>query len=438
MMNSGVTKIYGISAGVIFDLFGFFISITLCLLTLTDTFSLNSSFAMIFAVALLAISRPIDRNQAGNPLIFLILAYLAFLVVGHFVDESIRPKPPLEARKLTAISFFSMMTGVFLAGLVGTMALRSAKNRQQYFRSSYAKLMMFFGFASYLLLVARAGSIPLLASNPDVARYQFFSGAGYLAIFFHGLPILIMAYLSASFLPNARASKRSAHLMISVVLIMQLLVGMRGVFLATLLAYTLIYYRLSGITLKRSMIILYVLCALLFLGAVGSFRRFGGLSLDGMIFELIVVFTARTEVLGWIVDRFPVSETYGWSRYVTDIVRLIPGVNQAQNVELRYLLIGEGGPMHEAAELNAGIVGEAWINAGNSGVVVVSFLFGLLIMLSYFRSVKDPDSFLKNATFSIIFSYMIVSITSGVGTRVPQLVILGAWILIASRLFKKR
>lgn len=437
-MKADVTARRNTMGGIFSDAFMVFLCIVSVFLFYFNLVPINSGSMFAGVVTAGAVFLPTKHRYGYSPLKVLLITFYVFLIAGIVVNDYFRPRLSFETQQLSLLAFFSLAIGLYLASVIIPIGNKVTDQPIDQCKTKlFLRLLVVIGMTVFSYLIATKG-IPIFSSSPNYARLEFFRGSGHLAFFFHALSAVSLALLfDAVARFNARAIAMS-HAFALIVFVCNSLIGGRGVVLANLISYFLVYALLKRKSVNTLYMVFAAAMGILFMTGVGSLRRFGHISVNTMFFELSVILTARPEALDWIVLRFPSEELYGWTRYFSDALRLLPWISGAQNSELKDILLGDQHSMPDGAEINPGLIGEAYINMGKSGVLYVPLILGMLCFWLYAKAKKHSGSFFWISAYAIMFAYTLIGLSSGLGTRVPRLIILIGWVAVIDYAFKYR
>jgi oligosaccharide repeat unit polymerase len=390
-----------------------------------------------FIAALYSILTSLGRQDAFSPRFFMIVSFLAFIMVGAWMFEVFLGRDILQdVQNSVFVAFCSLLLGLYVGNFVfrpGTLkaipALAPSPNAIIFF--------VFIGFLAYLVLVAMGG-IPILSSDPDKSRILFFAGKGAVGVFYKSLPISIGAYQYHAYASGQRKLVVRAHWLFVLLGVSLILIGGRGALLSAIVVYVVSAQILGGNRTKTGLIVVLLPIGGLVLGAIGALRRFGELSLVGVTEEIKIILTARPAALNMVFNRFDSDNPLGWATYFADFLKLLPGVSKGQNARLREAIFSGFDQMSDTAGINPSIVGEAMINAGPIGPYLVPGILGFFLVWLFRRAVRSHASFFYLQLYLLTLVASMIAVTSGLVPRIPELMILILWLAIINQAMVRR
>jgi hypothetical protein len=371
-----------------------------------------------------------STSEFYSPSVILLLAYLLLLGVGSVLYSYIRGVNYWAySTNLIGIGFLSLWLGTVFPILKFHPSPTTAKF---YGFGKLKSVVPFYGmtltaFILSFLLFASA-DIPLFSTNVNEAKLDLFSGKGYLAIFFRGLPVISLAFYYGAFSRNSQQAKKISHVLAFIVLSLMFVTGYRALTLIFLASYVSLICHLNQWKLKLPQILLGVSAVLAFLGTMGAYRR-GNMSIDGALGELAVILTARPAITDNIMVHYAENNFYYGSRYFEDLKKLLPGSQTGANVDLKNELFGNAEKMAELAGITPGICAESYMNFGAWWIPVSLFIIGFAMRLMFHAIKTKPTPAMTIAYFLLIFN-MAGAIQSGFGTKLIHLLYLLFWILV--------
>lgn len=383
----------------------------------------------------------IIKNSADNfyrPSVILLLAYLLLLGFGSIMYSFIR-----------GVDYWAYSTNLigigYLALWIGTVfpILRLGHKPTPPALSSYSKpksAIPLYGLAitslgASLLLFVISG-VPLLSTNVNEAKLSIFSGYGYLAIFFRGLPVIALALYYGAFVRNSKQAKRLSHVFAFAVVGIMFLTGYRALTLIFFASYVSLVSFLNHRHPRRSFIMIGIVGALVFLGIMGAYRR-GNTSIEGALQELGIILTARPAITDNIILHYSKNNFFYGSRYFNDLIKLLPGSQSGANVDLKYELFANAANMPELAGVTPGICAESYMNFGAWWVPVSLFIVGYAMRV-IFHAMKTKPALGISITYFLLLFNMAGAIQSGIGTKLVHLVYLIFWVFVIQVLYMWR
>ena len=404
----------------------------------TGAMGVEAAAATCVAVFLMLVFFPVRNTEIFSPITLLAFSYFVFLLLGALVFEVIRERDYLpEAQLLVFSGFIYLSLGLLIGNFLFSFKPRHEAYTLYCREPKLIWALLGVSMLAYVTLIAMGG-IPLLSENPNHARIQFFSGKGHFAVFVRAAPVLSIALLIDAIGRGSRNRLLRSHIVFAIVIVMNLLTGARGATLSVVLVYMLVYLSLTGTRVTKLQVFLAALAALVMLSVVGAQRRFSEISFDNLFQELVVILSARPAAVQRILDRFPEGQEFGLINYFSDIVRLLPGVDVSQNARVRDIIFSSSTDMHQLAGINPSLVGEAMMNVGPLGPYFLPFAVGLFAAGIYALAKSGKPTFFSIAIYFSVMAELVISVSSGLGTRMPGLIIAIFWIVVVSRLFTRQ
>ncbi len=417
---------------------GIALTIGLFLVTGFENIAPSVLSAASFTFFILVLLTNTDNSELYSPIFCLTFVYGAFLLLGAAFFDVMRPGSFFESStRFINVGFLCMLLGLCLPTALlgnrradGPPVFVTAKSRQVLYGLLGVSLL------AYLVLVGLSG-LPVLSANINQARIDFLAGKGFIALFYHASAIVNLALLYDAIGRNRKRQILASHVIMGLIALSYLLIGARGATLAVGVSYAFFYIYLKQIRINLLLVFAAAIVGLLFLAALGSLRRFGGLSLDGMTQETVIILTARPAANQLILNKLQQFDAFGAGAYFENALRLIPGYSVNTNLQLREIVLGTNTFMPSSAGVNPSIVGEAVVNLGPIGLVFVPFLFGLIMVL-FFLWMKRRPTFFRMALYFTFVAYSIIAITSGIGARMPDFVIATFWVSIVNLFYRNK
>ena len=370
------------------------------------------------------------------PDVILMSAYLLLLGIGSVLYAYIRGVQYWGySTNLFGIGYIALWIGTIVPR-VRLIPVRIGRRFEQpdtlRMRTEFLCLILFAGIAVVLLFMV--SGIPILSGNVNEAKLQFFSGKGYLSIFYRGLPIISAAYCYYALTHGSPKLRLQSHVLASIVVFVLLLTGYRGTMLIFCATYISLFSFLAGWRPRPTILIVAGCLAVTFLGFVGAYRRHN-LSVAGAITELGIVVTARPAISDNIMRHFGPSNYYEGSRYFDDLAKLLPGSQTGANVDLKYQLFANAANMPELAGITPGLPAESFMNFGPWWIPLSLFLVGYASNLAFAAMKSAPTVIRSLFYFTLVFN-LAGAVQSGIATKVIHFVFIWFWIAVIAIFFR--
>jgi len=403
----------------------------------------SASILAVLSVAILFyLASNLRTMNIYDPMLVMLGAYLFLIMIGSWLFAIIKNRSFNElASVLVYGGFVSLFCGLFLSKFklpIGNHESRSyllpnfmgAKSKRLLF------LIVILGFLSFFILIL-FGGIPMLSANVDEARLRFYAGKGYLNLFFMALPIVAIAFLSDSYASGSRRRIQYSHLFALFVFAMIFLTGYRSTFAKSVLMYFFVLLIISNEKIKISRMIAWAGALFIFIIAVGAFRR-GMVSFDALVMEAGITVVARPAMLEMILNHYESADFLYGSGYFADFIKLLPGSQVGQNVDLKNQVFANAKQMSELAGVTPSLIGEAYMNFGKLGAFIVPFTLGYFIGTIYKLCINNRNNFFIVALYTSLLLEAVISLNAGLGTRLPPYLLLFFWVVVISLLYSKR
>jgi len=392
---------------------------------------------VIYGSSVFWIARRISREFYG-PDVVLLSSYLFLLGIGSVLYAYIRGKEYWQyGTNLFGIGYVALWIGTRIP-----IARLRIENQSKWFvkldvlrMRGLLALTTIVVIAAVIILFLVSG-IPILSTDINEAKLQFFSGKGYLSIFFRGLPVISLAYCYYALTqPSARARFLS-HSLAAIVACFLILTGYRGMTLFFVTMYVSMFAFLANWNPRFWSATLAGIIAIVFLGVVGAFRRQNA-SVSGVLEEFGILVTARPAISDDIIRSFDVRNYYWGSRYFDDLVKILPGSQTGANVDLKYELFSNAANMPELAGITPGLPAESFMNFGAWWIPVSLFLVGYASKIAFVAMKSEPT--VTRSLFYFTFVYNLAgAIQTGIGTKLIHFVYIWFWIIIVRVFFRWR
>jgi len=392
-------------------------------------------FSLFLAVSVFFLK--LNHSESFSPIKIISLTYIVFLLIGASIFEQLRLAGfSGKSEQMIYVGFIGLLLGM----IIPTFFSPSSPSNKKFHAPCMARPILLFllgvSAACYLILIALSG-IPLLSDNVDQARINFFAGKGHIAIFYRGAPALSLALLIDALSRNRLKFIILSHFVAFFIVISLLAIGGRGLTLSFLMSYILLHLFMRGKDIKFLIVLFGAIFALGFMSTIGSIRRFGSATVTGALEELIIILTARPAANQLILNEFESGDKFGITAYFVNIASLLPGVSVNTNLELRNIIFLNAENMPETAGINPSISGEAFINFGHWGVFFVPAIFGLVNMMLYIKA-KKSEGFFWLAFYFLTLGSSVIAVTSGIGVRMPDVVVSLLWLGIIGSFYNKK
>lgn len=403
----------------------------------------SATILCILCVAILAfLLVKLPSLKVYDPMVVLLGSYFVLILVGTWVFELIKGRSyDSTASVLVYGGFVSMFCGVLLSRYkLLVVETKSFPHLPSVLAGAKSKILIlllsFIGLLGFFALVLQGG-IPILASDVDTARLNFFSGKGYLNSFFMVLPIVAVAFLFDSYSSGSRRRVQYVHLFAILVTALNFLTGFRTAPLKAALLYLLSYLLVTKTRVSLYKLLAMFALLLLFLVLVGAFRR-GSIDIEYLVMETGITVVARPAMLEIILNRFDLANLLHGSGYFADFIKLLPGSQVGQNVELKYQMFPYADNMPALAGVTPSIIGEAYMNFGRVGTLFIPFVVGFSLGRLYKLCIGNPNNFFVVILYVSLLLESVVALVAGIGTLLPTYLVTLFWIIIVSTLYKKR
>ncbi|NJN27491.1 MAG: oligosaccharide repeat unit polymerase [Cyclobacteriaceae bacterium] len=365
-------------------------------------------------------------GKVYHPVVLLGSSYILLLGVGSVLFPLFRGRPLNDyTLNLIGLGFISLITGIFLVEAIG---LPKSVNKQET-KIRFVEIVYIFallGLISTLLMFLRFKGIPILAANPNEAKVNFLAGNGILNLFFKGMPIFALAMLYVQF--HSGKSLFLAHIYCMLIIGFILAAGYRSTTLISLGEYVFMYLILTKKKLNIPAIIITMAVAILFLAFLGSYRR-GKPGFSGAVDEIDIVVNARPMMVELITRNFSTLDFFKGSLYYNDFKRFLPGTQVNANVDLKFAIFQNAEAMPEIAGVTPSIIGEAYMNFGQTGVLWVTLLTGAISGIFYVSFLKKQN-FLRTTLFLTLVFGLAGGIQSGIGLKLIHLTQFWFWVIV--------
>lgn len=414
------------SIGLFFTLFG------VALLVYIASMDLNNEafpffWNFIFIIGLLVIFTLVLKGQVYHPFAIIGASYLFLLGFGSVFFSFFRDRPlQAYAANLIGIGFFALMIGFYGSHHFWRTKPFSSLPKKTVINQQWLYLIAILGLMSTLYMFLSFRGIPMFMANPNEAKVNFLAGKGIFNLFFKGMPVFAMAILYVRY--QSKQSLWVAHLYCGVMIIFILGAGYRSSTVISLGEYIILYLLLTGKKLPIWSIFMAGIMVLVFIAIIGSYRR-GKTETLASTDELDIVLNARPVMVELISRNFTEFDLLHGSLYLNDFKRFLPETQVNANVDLKFLLFQNAEAMPEIAGVTPSIIGEAYMNFGQKGVLAVPLLIGVLSAILYYLFLKKGN-FLWTAVFITYVFGIAGAIQSGLGLKVIHLTQFWFWALI--------
>jgi oligosaccharide repeat unit polymerase len=250
-------------------------------------------------------------------------------------------------------------------------------NKQFY--ETFWKVCFVLSFLFTSLFFIKAGNIPMLASNPEIARVEAMKGSGiiqrfsYLTLHFGVITYFIIEYFKG----HKHINKKILILIIALVFY-NILTGPRSYALWTFILIYIVYQLLNYKKLKILHGILLLIFILTLIAVIGGVR-YSGLS-DVNFSDTIIRFVNRIYMNPVNANRiveFFYNKPIETNSFLIEISVLLPGYQPDLGTYLKNLF----GITFEGGGITVPLPAEGYMNFGYIGVVLYSFIFVLVLKL---------------------------------------------------------
>jgi len=373
------------------------------------------------------------KGEIYHPVVLVGSSYVFLLVIGTFVFEEFRGRPLSPyVHNLIGIGFLALLSSLSMV-----IILTGGKKHPQKYQLQHVQLvygLAILGILSALIMFAKFKGIPLLAANPNEAKVNFLAGNGIFNLFFKGMPVFAMAILYIRV--QLGQSLLIAHMYCGLMMILILLAGYRSTTLISLGEYVFLYLIIKEKKVPTYAWVVAFILAIFYMTFLGSYRR-GNAGLAGATEELDIILNTRPVWVEIIIRNFTEFDYYHGSLYYNDFKRFLPGTQVNANVDLKYALFANADDMPENTGITPSIVGEAYMNFGQDGVLWVSIVVGIIIGLFYWQFLQQQN-FLWMALFLTLVFGMAGGIQSGIGLKLIHLTQFWFWVIFIGLLMEKK
>ncbi|MDN3549758.1 O-antigen polymerase [Mucilaginibacter aquaedulcis] len=287
-------------------------------------------------------------------------------------------------------------------------------------------IFIFIGLLSALIFFARAGGVPLLAKNKEVARVAALSvgGNGYflylMTIGMYGVALL------AIYTFFFRKEKKTLLIFFLAIGLAMTGTGSRR-YLLWLALYVFIsrHYLYSSISNKTMAVFSSI--GLLFVNLFEMFRNPDSLTTTDLSTTFLFRFVLYISNLEKVFTAFIKSDNFEYgSTFFMDILTILPGKQVDYQSWLKNITHLE----FEGFGIPPTIMGDMYINFGYVGIVVGCVLFGFIIRSIYNQYILKTKNL--NNVFLYMLSLEIASkvITSGISAQSVSLMWLGIFLVL--------
>lgn len=411
-------------------------------------FSIDSSESVVVLevltlMILLYVLANLSKYQMYHPMVLMLGAYFVLILAGTMLFDFVKGRSYNEfASVLVYSGFISMFCGIFLSrcrflwgapnlGGIYSLLLLGARSK------SLIIVVAILGLAAFLTLVG-LGGIPLLAADVDTARLSFYSGKGYLNFLFMALPIVAVAFLFDALSQNSHRRMAYAHIFALIVVFLIFLTGFRSASIKASFLYLLTYMLIKNVRINYLKMAVLFIVLFSFLILVGAYRRGGGIDMASLTMEAGITIVARPAMLEMILNHFDSANIMHGAGYFADFRKLLPGSQVGQNVDLKYLVFPNADKMPALAGVTPSLIGEAYLNFGKVGVIIVPFVLGFLLGKLQMVCVHKRASFFFVVFYMTLLLESVISLVAGIGTRLPQYMLILFWVVVISILYGRR
>jgi oligosaccharide repeat unit polymerase len=328
---------------------------------------------------------------------FILVVALGPLVVAAFFSDLFEQGVYGYAMYLIAIGYLGINTG-FLLGRNFSKRNQSQRGFKHPLSNPVAQkfLCRFFllvGFVGGVLFFARAGQIPILAENKEVARVDALSisGNGYflylmtllmVGVAFKAVRVYGFSYSNES---SRVKAERALFLVATLVGVFLTGSGSRRYAIWTILYVLIIrHYYISRLSFRSVFIV-----AVVAFSAVNLFEMFRNPFSDTTVdftttslFRFVIYASNFEKVLSSFVNS---DIHYFGSTFFMDVLTMLPG----KQVDYQSWLKEQAGLEFEGFGIPPTIIGDFYINFGEMGVVVLCMVFGCLVRVLYNKCIVN-------------------------------------------------
>jgi oligosaccharide repeat unit polymerase len=372
-----------------------------------------------------------------SPTFFFPLIFLIILLLGVFSFQFIYGRPLIaEMTEYLYVAFLGLFIGLVI-GQKGTDIFIKRQLSPAHATSNVTVLYLIAlaGFIAFFAMIFVRG-IPILAGDINSARSTFYSGLGHFNIVYSALPIVSIALLADGLIRGDRKRIQIAHFIFLLVLLSNAMTGFRSLVLKNIISYIFFMGIFHAIRIPKSMVLSYSVAAIIMASVFGAFRR-GNEGLSGVINEMGITIGARAKAAELIFIKIETAAELNFS-YFGDLYKLLPGSQNGQNVELKFLIFDNASIMAEKGGINPSIVGEALLYGKDYMVFLAPFLLGLFAAVLFGLAVRRTSNLFWPVLYAVLISDLIGATASGIATRLPSLLIQLILVFFVMVLYKYR
>ena len=375
-------------------------------------------------------------NPFFSPLFYFSLVFFILLLLGTFLFSIIYGR---QIDPQIALNIYATFLALFLGAAVGQSIF--SKNLplqilecQPTRNASYLVLICIMGFTAFTVMILLRG-VPIFAADINAAKVNFYSGLGHLNTVYRIVPVISLALIADAHLRNDRRRLRIAYFIFSILIFTNILTGFRSLVFKNIISYLTLIGVLGASRFSNLRIIILASAGIIMASAFGAYRR-GNSGLEGLINEIFITVGARVRATELIFTNLGSLKGLEYS-YFGDIAKLLPGSRLGQNAELKFQIFSGADSMPELAGINPSIVGEALMIGGRIGVVVGPFFWGFSAGFLFWLASTKKDKIIWLLLYVMLIPEFIGAIASGIGTRLPSMIIQVVLVTLVAFLYQK-
>lgn len=393
---------------------------------------------LLYGASAILIIKKVKTGFFFDPLVVVPGAYLFLVVTGTILFGKLTGIGyAIYPSNLVGLGYVSLILGIFLTRDFNHGVNRATENSWP--RAMKNRPLMAFLFMICLLLslaLFASGGIPILAEDVNEAKLSLFSGRGYLGVFFRGLGIISLAVLHDACITRWRTRLRISHTLAVLVTFFILITGQRSSTLIFLGEYLSMYFLFNRRRFSFTEIVKVTVLVVLFLGAMGSYRH-QELDFEPIISEVGHILLIRPKNFELITERYDKLRFYHGKLYFHNLKKLLPGKQEGLGTDLKNELFPHRSDMPELAGVSVTIIGEAYMNFGEAGVIGVMIALGMVLSLAYKKMISNP-TFMRSAFYLTLVFAMAGAVSSGISNKIVHLIFFWFWIAIVGLIYERK
>ncbi|MCZ2355354.1 MAG: oligosaccharide repeat unit polymerase [Bacteroidia bacterium] len=407
-----------------------------------QNYDISFVWNLIYVAGGAYIIQRVKRGYLYEPIVLVGGSYLSALVIGELMYTFFKDRDyGFLGLNYTGLGFASFLLGAYITQKYNFIFSKQGLVTKPFTFHPAANYRLLWGVAAACLVItvtlfARAGTIPILSSNPAQAKMNFFAGNGLFSVFLKGIPFICIALLYDSLVAPKPGKFFRLNILTGIYIFITVLIGFRSTIVVFLVQYISVYWMFNRKTIPVSLILSAIIGLLILVSLVGAFRR-GSLTLADFTHEIGITLVARPVVFELILKNYNEDKFAYGARYLEDLKKLLPGEQTGANVDLKFEIFKGFADMPDTAGITPSIIGEAYINFGHYGIMGICLACGLIASYFYTRARKKPN-FFYICFLTHITLFLVVSIISGIGTALINFMIGLIWTIFLSVLYEHK